>query len=300
MGPMRFFYKIIYNSGINKLLRNINYIMAPLLPDGIKIHPSGTLKLRIKNHESFYLKTNQTSYISKELFWDKPDNFEYSSIFKELIKKTKLFMDIGANIGYYSILGCKANASLQVYAFEPSIGAKFYLNENLKRNALSERVHLVPIALSDASGEIDFYEIRNLKFPDIYNLSGEHNIGTKKDKITNITKVEAMTLDAYVQKTQTSTVGLIKIDTEGAEAMILRGASETIRESKPIIICETLFDTIETQLEGIMRGHEYQFFNHTDRGLEAVSTITRTIDNGVRNCFFVPQDKLHWIQEWVV
>ena len=41
-----------------------------------------------------------------------------------------------------------------------------------------DNVLVVPIALSDVGGTIDFYEMRNLKFPTIYNLSGEHNIGT--------------------------------------------------------------------------------------------------------------------------
>uniref|UniRef100_UPI00359403A9 FkbM family methyltransferase n=1 Tax=Pricia sp. TaxID=2268138 RepID=UPI00359403A9 len=206
----------------------------------------------------------------------------------------------GANIGYYSILGCKINPSLTVYAFEPSIGVMIYMRENLKINNLLDKVFIEPIALSDVSGTIDFYEMRNLKFPTIYNLSGEHNLGAKKDRISNKIKVESITLDAYLDDKKIDSVDLIKLDTEGAEYQILTGATHTLNKFKPIIICETLFNSIEKELDAVMRKNEYRFYNHTNQGLEHVDTIIRVRDNGVRNCFFVPAEKVHLIEEWIV
>ncbi|WP_373517768.1 hypothetical protein, partial [Pricia sp.] len=98
------------------------------------------MKVGLKNHESFYLRTNQTSYLTRELFWKKAENFEYTTIFIGLIAKVTTFFDVGANIGYYSILGCKINPSLTVYAFEPSIGVMIYMRENLKINNLLDKV----------------------------------------------------------------------------------------------------------------------------------------------------------------
>jgi len=100
---MHIIYSLIYNSKINWLIRNINYFLSPLLPEKIKIHPSGTININIKSHKSIKLKANQTSYVTRELFWKGSKNYEYTPIFIKLIKKTDVFFDIGSSIGYYSI-----------------------------------------------------------------------------------------------------------------------------------------------------------------------------------------------------
>ena len=69
---------------------------------------------------------------------------------------------------------------------------------------------------------------------------------------------------------------------------------------KPIIICETLFQTIEQELEEIMTAHKYRFFNHTSEGLVEVNSIQREEDNEIRNCFFVPPSKIKFIEEFLV
>ena len=68
---------------------------------------------------------------------------------------------------------------------------------------------------------------------------------------------------------------------------------------KPIIICETLFNTIEPELESIFKLYGYDFYNHTESGLEKVTSIIREKDNGVRNCFFVHPSKYHLIEEFI-
>lgn len=297
---MSLFHRIIYTPKINWLVRNINYAVSPLLPKWIKIHPSGKLKVKVKNHTSFYLKTNQTSFLTRELFWKKAENFEYSDIFIGLIKKLDTFFDVGANIGYYSILGCVINPRLKAFAFEPSKGVMHYLQENIKLNELQARLTPEPIALSDSRGEIDFFVMKNLKFPNINNLSGEHNIGTKEGRVTQKMTVQSMTLDMYVKSNDIKHIDFIKLDTEGAEAMILRGSSKAIEIFRPIIVSETLFHKIEGDLEDIMAPFGYIFFNHTINGLEKVASIRRSEDDGVRNCFFVPSEKVHLIEEWVV
>lgn len=297
---MSLFRDFIYIPRVNWIIRNINYLLSPFLPNNIKIHPSGKLKICLPNNGFFFLKTNQTSYLTKELFWSKPQNFEYTQIFIGLIKKVDTFFDVGANIGYYSIIGCKVNGNLKAYAFEPSTGVMIYMCENLKINNLLDKVFVEPIALSDERGKIDFYEMRNLKFPTIYNLSGEHNIGTKSNRISQKIRVESITLDEYVNENAIKKIDLIKLDTEGAEYKILKGGESTISKFRPIIICETLFDKIENELESIMRKYEYRFYNHTSTGLKHVDKISRKEDDGIRNCFFVPIEKTQLIQEWVI
>ena len=297
---MHIIYSLIYNSKINWLIRNINYFLSPLLPEKIKIHPSGTININIKSHKSIKLKANQTSYVTRELFWKGSKNYEYTPIFIKLIKKTDVFFDIGSSIGYYSILGASINKSLKVEAFEPSTGPMIYLSENVKINNLSSRINVNALALSNKQGQISFFEIRNKKYPAIYNLSGEHNIGTKPHLKSLKTKVTSDTLDNFVKKNVIVKIDLIKIDTEGCEDLILIESSNTINQFKPIIICEVLFNRIESQLEKIMLGHNYEFYNHNGKGLTKVNTLKRDSDNGIRNCFFVHPTKKHLIEEFIL
>jgi FkbM family methyltransferase len=297
---MIFFYSIIYQPSINWFLRNLNYLLSPLLPKNIKIHPSGIVRVKIDKKHSIKLRTNQTSYVTRELFWEGSKNYEYTSIFIVLINKINSFFDIGSSIGYYSILGAKINNNLLVEAFEPSIGSMIYLSENIKLNNFTNRINVNVLALSNQIGETKFHEVRNKKYPTIYNLSGEHNIGTKPYLESKKTSIDSDTLDNFVKRKNISSVDLIKIDTEGSEHLILQKAKETIEEYKPIIICELLYNKIERQLEEIMSTHNYEFYLHTEKGLVKSHTLQREFDDGIRNCFFIHPTKINLIQEFIV
>lgn len=297
---MNLIYRIIYHPKINKLIRNINYVVAPILPSKIKIYPSGKIKIHFNEVGNIYFKTNQTSFLTRELFWKGPEKFEFTSIFIKLIKKVDIFFDVGTNIGYYSILGGKFNSNLKVIAFEPSEGAMKYACENVKINDLESIIKVEPIALSNTTERLDFYNVTNPKFPTIYNLSGEHNLSASKDKINYTkTKADGIMLDQYFDENGLEGVDLIKIDTEGSEYLILEGAQKVLDTYRPIVICETLFNVIEDKLEAIFIDRDYAFYNHTDTGLTKVSSIQRETDNGVRNCFFVPKEKITLIQEFI-
>lgn len=297
---MSLFYGIIYHPKINKLIRNINYVLAPILPSKIKIYPTGKIKVNMHPVGDIYFKTNQTSFLTRELFWKGPKSFEFTSIFIELIKKMDVFLDVGTNIGYYSILGGKFNPDLKVIAFEPSEGAMIYACENVRINKLESIIKVEPLALSNKTERLDFYNVTNPKFPTIHNLSGEHNLTASKDKIKYVkTKADGIMLDQYFDENKLKRVDLIKIDTEGSEYLILKGAEDVIKKHRPIIICETLFNTIEKELEEIILPHGYEFYNHVENGLVKVDSIQREKDNGVRNCFFVPKEKVALIQEFI-
>lgn len=298
---MNLFYSIIYHPTINKLLRNINYALAPILPSKIKLYPTGKIKIRMEEVGAIYFKTNQTSFLTRELFWKGPAKFEFTNIFIKLIKKVDVFIDIGTNIGYYSILGAKFNPNINVIAFEPSEGPMVYACENIKINNLENSIKVEPLALSNKTGELDFYNVKNPKFPSIYNLSGEHNLTASKEKL-NYTKVKAQAIvfDEYVKASQLDRIDLMKIDTEGSEYLILEGAQKVLENYRPIVICETLFNVIEDKLEAIFIDHDYEFYNHSGNGLVKVTTIQRKEDNGARNCFFVPKEKVSLIEEFIV
>ncbi|WP_108246774.1 FkbM family methyltransferase [Muricauda brasiliensis] len=287
---------IIYREYVNRFLRKSMKLMEGFFPDKYKLSPTGTVKLNFSESVSIQLKANQTSYILRELYWGNPMEYEYTSIFMELIKCVGTFWDVGANIGYYSILACAYNSKIKVSAFEPSNGPKHYLYENIAINQMNNQIRVHPQALSSESGNIAFYEVVNPKFPHILNLSGEHNLGTKRGLNSKKVIVESVQIDEV--RNEGRPVDLIKIDVEGAEFMVLKGGMQLLKKDRPIIICEILFNQNESALDELMKGMNYAFYAHTNNTLMKIDTLKRSEDNGIRNVFFVPLEKEDQIKKF--
>lgn len=246
------------------------------------------------------MNTNQTSYVTKLLYWNGARAFEYTPIFEKLISKVDTFIDIGANTGYYSLLAASVNKEIKIHSLEPAKGPAFYLRSNIHLNQFERNIKDHDLALSDHKGEMEFYEVQNSKYSYLsYNLGGVGSLKKEPNSRRSSTIVKALPLDLFVEQEHIQQIGLIKIDTEGTENLILLGAQKTISQFKPIIICETLFNKIEAELEEIMKSHGYKFYNHVGQKLYPITSLIREADNGVRDCFFVHPDKFHLIREFV-
>jgi FkbM family methyltransferase len=213
-------------------------------------------------------------------------------VFYEIIKNCNVFFDIGANIGYYSVLAAKENQAIRVFAFEPAIGPLHYLQKNIRLNNL-DNVRIESIALSDREGSLTFYEQGNRKYPYLkYNLSGENNAGTKTDSSKYSSReVPSMTLDKYVEENNIQQIDLMKLDTEGTEYSILKHAAKTLSTFKPTVICETLFNSNEEELEEIFLSHHYRMYKLKGATIIPVDTLKREEDDGIRDCIFIHPDR---------
>lgn len=149
---------------------------------------------------------------------------DYSDEDLEYIQN-KDIIDAGAYIGDSSLAFTELT-SANVHAFEPFEESYNKMLENIKLNDVN---NIVPVkaSLSDKNGEDKIY------------LSGDNVQGiTSDEKVRRYDKsftVKTMTLDTYVQENDLN-VGFIKVDVEGAEQRLLRGAIETIKSQKPILI----------------------------------------------------------------
>ena len=149
---------------------------------------------------------------------------------KDNLKKGQVFYDIGANVGYFSLLASKlVGGRGTVYAFEPSPENIKYLEKNIKINKISNVV-VIPKAIMDVSGKIDLYN----------NVVPGHTstIGTG-EKLS----VEAVALDDLKLRKP----DFIKIDVEGAEMNVLKGMKKLLETDKELTIIVESFnqDAIE-------------------------------------------------------
>jgi FkbM family methyltransferase len=140
--------------------------------------------------------------------------------------------DIGANCGYYSTRyagNCK-----KVFAFEPVSDTYKILNANIKRNGI-RNVKAIKCGLSDSAG----YARINL-----YNSSGNNSIFERNVPSDHTLKkigeevVRLSSLDDLVECGEIAAPDIIKIDVEGAELQVLKGAEKTISKWRPTIIME--------------------------------------------------------------
>jgi len=137
-------------------------------------------------------------------------------VVRALLATGETFIDLGANIGWYTIVGClTVGRKGRVYAFEPDPKNFALLRQNVALNRL-RRATLVPRAVSDRRGEA------------LLHLSpenmGDHRLYDSKDGRAAV-RVQVTSLDAYFGAITRSrvAVSLIKIDTQGSEARILTG-----------------------------------------------------------------------------
>lgn len=159
------------------------------------------------------------------------EKHEVERIIEELKKKPGFaFIDVGANIGLIS-LGIKRNLpSCEIFCFEPGKSQSNYLKKNIEFNKLD--IKTFEVALSNENGQSRFSS------HDPIHSSGDGFFDTGRAGKANSTIVETMTLDTWWEEHQRPKIGLIKIDTEGAEFLILKGARQVINACLPIILLE--------------------------------------------------------------
>lgn len=292
-------YLIIYSKNLNCFIRNIIKPFKKWLPKALRISPSGTIKIRSEGG-IVKIATNQTNYVTNLIFWEGYKQFEYTKIFCELIKDISCFYDVGANIGYYSLLAARINPDIFIRSFEAATGPLYYLRRNIGLNKF-HNISVEPVALSNTNGEIKFIQHINPKYHYIkHSLGGKGRIGSQESNNSDsVNKVKSMTLDDFVISVGDKNIDLIKIDTEGTEDLILSKSQAVISQMKPIIICETLYNRIESRIEELVAPHDYLFFNHYPNGLHRVDTLKRKWDDGVRNCFLVHPSRVELITDYI-
>lgn len=151
-----------------------------------------------------------------------------------------IFFDIGANIGIFSLTAAKKEPQAKVYAFEPCRETFRILKENIRLNNLNN-ILAYQSAVGDYNGEA-LLKI-NASWRDGLNTLGE---GTHSGcKIIGQEKVPIVSLDNFVIANNIQKVDIMKVDVEGAELFVFKGAQNLLKKpNAPLIVYEsTLFNT---------------------------------------------------------
>lgn len=149
-----------------------------------------------------------------------------TELFRKEIKKGDVVLDIGANIGYYTLIAAKlVGENGQVYAFEPDPDNFALLEKNVEINGY-KNVVLVQKAVSNKTGKIKLYLCEDNK--------GDHRIYNSHDGRQSI-EIEAIRLDDYF-KDYNGKIDFIKIDIQGAEEGAIQGMLNLLEKNKTVKI----------------------------------------------------------------
>lgn len=145
-----------------------------------------------------------------------------------LLRPDDLFVDVGANLGIYTVLAARRGA--RVVAFEPVPRAHAALARNLALNGIAGNVRVVPAALADVAG----------RFPLTTHLeSSNHLVRQGIPVAPGSTMVDVARLDDVLPAgAAPDGPALLKVDAEGADELVLAGAVRTLERARPAVIVE--------------------------------------------------------------
>jgi len=179
-------------------------------------------------------KSDHAHILGHEMFLDDKDSLDLylygiyeefeTTLYPSMIKEGDTVIDVGANIGYYTLIFAKAVGEKgTVYAFEPDPSNFNILKKNIEINGY-KNVILENKAVSDESGTLKLYQSENNK--------GDHRTYDSKDG-REFTEVESISLDDYFTDKR---VNFIKMDIQGFEYFAVKGMKELLQFNNDIIL----------------------------------------------------------------
>jgi FkbM family methyltransferase len=188
--------------------------------------------------------------------------FEEMSFVLHFLQKDDLFVDVGANVGCFTLLASGIK-NANTIAIEPLPKTFSYLRNNLIINDLDNKVEALNIGLSDKKGILKFTQ----------NISQNNHVAHEND--TDTISVEVNTMDDILRDKQPI---LLKIDVEGFEKAVIDGATQTLKqESLHVIIIELVglgarygFD--ETAIHTIISSHGFLKYDYNPFNRKLIET----------------------------
>jgi FkbM family methyltransferase len=227
---------------------------------------TGVISFRLPQNEVVRIYSKGDDFVSTQAFWKGYMGYEGPSIrlFYYLSGQSHTIIDIGANVGYFTLIGAKANPNARIYSFEPVGNIFDRLGGNCHLNSLSN-VTLENLVVGNSEVPVKFYipKVKGIA------LAGSTKQGWAED--TEEIMISSTSLDAYKKNKSIGAINLIKMDCEFHEKEVLEGMRSILKDDKPIIIMEVLFPegegqkgrfemVVHMEIERIMRENGYYFY----------------------------------------
>lgn len=170
-------------------------------------------------------------------------------------------IDVGANIGQFAFMAHSVWPHLPIYSFEPFQESFAQLEQTFKRYAIPGRCF--PLAISDQAGKQEFYVYDNREINSFLKRYDSAVGGT------DIVKVNCVTLDELEEELAIMKSPMLKIDVQGYELSVLRGAASLLKRCKYVQIEASFQHDYEgnahvADVMAVMRDHGFRCFDILD------------------------------------
>jgi FkbM family methyltransferase len=175
------------------------------------------------------------------------------------LKPGDCFFDVGANIGFISLLASQLVGTVgKVFAFEPEPRNARVIRANAEKNNLPQ-LHLVEAAAWSSSGPLEFGRANEASS----NVDGQVIAISARnpDRI----QVRGLAIDDFVYRDGGVPPSFLKIDVEGAEFEVLKGAAEVVKSARPVILCEIHYPADVPRIDEWLNEKGYQLHALDDR-----------------------------------
>ncbi len=163
------------------------------------------------------------------------------SLFQRFITPGSVIFDVGANIGVYTIIGAKKTGTFgNVYAFEPDPRNYKFLRRNIKSHHLVN-VRAVNKAIANTVGDVTLYIHGDPTSSRIVKSSW------RAEGIVGIHRVEVTTIDKFAETYKISNIDVMKMDVEGAELEVIKGAERTLQKLNSAVVFFELAPRLSTK-----------------------------------------------------
>jgi len=218
----RWLCRLLWGTGFGKLplaRRAYDFLYSCIMP------PNETVLAEVEG-QKMYFDTNDGHGMTAQLFLGGLYEKYETNLFKSVAGEGMTVVDLGANIGYYTLLAAKlVGRKGRVFAFEPAPDNFSLLLKNIDANGY-DNIIPVPKAVSNKTGTTKLFLHRMNK--------GDHRIYDSHDGREAIT-VDATTLDAFFENGQYP-IDVIKMDIQGAEMAALQGMTEAVLKNDSLKI----------------------------------------------------------------
>lgn len=192
----------------------------------------GDLAIRMEEFEGAEFIIPATSHLFQRAARNGFYEPEWARTFLSHVEQGMDVVDIGANVGFYTVAAAKKGA--RVLAIEPTEGAFKRLHANVERNGVADRTILFNGLAADHNDHAEMHVVEGLEeYSSLAPIPEPYIRGHQSSTIS----LPARTIDSLVQEYRLSP-RLIKVDVEGAEVQVFRGAAETLAKHRPAVMSE--------------------------------------------------------------
>ncbi len=281
LNPLRklLFTNLIAERIFNFFLRHglLRKLVYKLIPSNL-LYPKGTI--RIVQRNGTYYRLDISDYQEWLVYFYHDNDSSYHIL--KYIDGAEVIFDIGGNIGQTALNIAKYKAGkkqpAQIISFEPYNENYEKLRHNIQLNKHIKNISIENIALGSILKTVKLFK------ECATNSGGNRVVYDEEENTEGVEEVHQITLDSYIDEKKILKVDLIKIDVEGYELEVLKGAKNTLQKFRPVLLLE--FDSLNLKKQGSSPEELLNF-------LKSAGYNYKDINTGLQNIEFSATGNIH-------